>query len=106
MVEDDGDPLPVKDAVETGLLELVDGHRGGDVVAQDDVQFGVDELTGLDLIEAGVVGEDLLCQCHSHGGAPYLLLMAETSARMPATMMSVSVPAPQVAVPSPQTRPT
>ena len=36
----------------------------------------------------------------------YLLLMALTSACTPATMMSVSVPAPHVTVPSPHSRPT
>ena len=36
----------------------------------------------------------------------YLLLIALTRARIPATIMSVSVPAPHVTVLSPQTRPT
>src|SRR5699024_5265138 len=66
VVQDDGHPLFVEHAVKTGLLELVDGHRGGDVVAQDDVQFGVDELARLDLVEAGMVCKDLLRQSHSH----------------------------------------
>jgi len=112
VVQHDGDVLFVEHAVETGALKLVDGDGGGDVVAQHDVQLCVDELACLDLGKPGMCGKDLLRQGHSHGGTLllkkpfYLLLIALTSALTPATMISVSVPAPQVTVPSPQVRPT
>ena len=112
VIQHDSDMLFIKHAVKTGAFKLVDGHRGGDIVAQHDVQLCVDELACLDLRQAGVCGKDLLRQGHSHGGTLllkkpfYLLLIALTSALTPATMISVSVPAPQVTVPSPQVRPT
>ena len=113
VVEDDGDVLFVEHAVETRLFELVDGDGGSDVIAQHDVELGVDELACLDLGKTGMCGKNFLRQGHSHDGTLllskkcfYLLLIALTSALMPATMISVSVPAPHVTVLSPQTRPT
>ena len=47
VVEDDGDVLFVEHAVEARLFELVDGDGGGDVIAQHDVELGVDELPAL-----------------------------------------------------------
>ena len=66
MVQNDGDLVLIKDGVETGLGELIDGHGGGDVVAQDDVQLCADQLSGNHVIQAGVGRQDLLCHCHSH----------------------------------------
>ena len=67
VVQHDSDMLFIKHAVETGAFKLVDGHRGGDIVAQHDVQLCVDELACLDLRQSGVCGKDLLRQGHSHG---------------------------------------
>ena len=108
VVQHDSDMLFIKHAVKTGALKLVDGHRGGDIVAQHNVQLCVDQLACLDLWQSGVCGKDLLRQGHSHGSFLlfYRLLIALTRARIPATMMSVSVPAPHVTVLSPQTSPT
>ena len=49
-----------------GLFKLVDGHRGGDIVAQHDVELGVDELARLDLGKTCVCGQNFLRQGHSH----------------------------------------
>ena len=68
VVENDGDVLFVEHAVKACLLELVDGHRCGDVVAQHDVELGVDELARLDLGEARVCGQNFLRLGHSHDG--------------------------------------
>ena len=113
VVQHDGNVLLVEHTVKTGLFKLVDGNRGGDVVAQHDVQLCIDELACLDLGKTGMCGKNFLRQGHSHDGTLllskkcfYLLLIALTSALMPATMISVSVPAPHVTVLSPQTRPT
>ena len=67
VIQNDGDMLFIKHTVETGALKLVDGHRGGDIVAQHNVQLCVDELACLDLRQSGVCGKDLLRQGHSHG---------------------------------------
>ena len=66
VVQNDGDPVPVKDPGEAGLLKLSDSHRGGDVVAQHHIHLGLDELPHLHGIQPGVLGQDLLCHCHSH----------------------------------------
>ena len=114
VIQHDGDVFLVEHAVKPGLFKLVDGHRGGDVVAQHDVELGVDELACLDLRQTGVCSQNFLRHRHSHSDtllliydiSSYLLLIALTSAWIPATMISVSVPAPQVMLPSPQARPT
>ena len=67
VVEDDGDVLFVEHAVEARLFELVDGDGGSDVIAQHDVELGVDELACLDLGEACVCGQNFLRLGHSHG---------------------------------------
>ena len=54
MVQDNGDLVLVKDLGEARLLKLGDGHRGGDVVAQDDVQLCLDQLARPDLRQPGV----------------------------------------------------
>ena len=66
VVQNDGDLVPVKDPGEAGLFKLGDGHRCGDVVAQHHVHLGLDQLTHLHGIQPGVLGQDLLCHCHSH----------------------------------------
>ena len=48
VVQHNGDPVLVKDLGEASLLKLRDGHRGGDIVAQDQVQPGFDQLARLD----------------------------------------------------------
>ena len=67
VIQHDGDMLFIEHAVKTGALKLVDGHRGGDIVAQHNVQLCVDQLACLDLRQSGVCGKDLLRQGHSHG---------------------------------------
>ena len=67
VVEDDGDVLFVEHAVEARLFELVDSDGGSDVIAQHDVELGVDELACLDLGEACVCGQNFLRLGHSHG---------------------------------------
>ena len=50
VVQNDGDLVLVKDLGEPGLFKLGDGHRSGDVVAQDQIQLGLDELAYFYLI--------------------------------------------------------
>ena len=110
MIQHDVDAGLVEHRVEPGLLKLIDGHRGGDIVAQHHIQSGVDQLPCLDGFPAAVGGQDFLRHCHAHGvflpDKRYLLLMALTSALMPATMISVSVPQPQVISPLAHFKPT
>ena len=60
VVQHDGDVFLVEHAVKAGLFKFVDGHRGGDVVAQHNIQLGVDQLARLDLVQAGVGSQNLL----------------------------------------------
>ena len=81
VVEDDGDVLFVEHAVEARLFELVDGDGGSDVIAQHDVELGVDELARLDLGEACVCGQNFLRLGHSHDGTlllSYLVLYGQS----------------------------
>ena len=66
VVHHQGDLALVKDPGEPLLVKLPDGHGRGDVVAQDHVQLGPDQLAGLHFRQAGVGSEDFLRHCHSH----------------------------------------
>ena len=66
VIHDHDHPALVEDLRKAGLLKLVDRHGGGDVVAQDQVQPGPDQLARPDLRKAGVVRQDLLRHCHAH----------------------------------------
>ena len=66
VVQNDDHLVLVVDPFESGLSEFVHRHRGGDVVAQDDVQLGLDQLPGGNLPQPGVGRQDLLCHCHCH----------------------------------------
>ena len=68
VVQHNGNVLFVEHTVKTGLFKLVDGNRGGDVVAQHDVQLCIDELACLDLGKTGMCGKNFLRQGHSHDG--------------------------------------
>ena len=67
VIQHDGDVRLVKHAVKARLLKLVDGDRGGDIVAQHDIELGIDELACLDLRQARMCGQNFLRQSHSHG---------------------------------------
>ena len=49
VIQHDGDVRLVEHAVKACLLKLVDGDRSGDIVAQHDIEPGIDELACLDL---------------------------------------------------------
>ena len=66
MIHHQGDAALVEHLVEARRLKLVDGHRGGNVVAQHQVQSGLDELSGPHAFKARVLGQNFLCHCHSH----------------------------------------
>ena len=66
VVQDDGDLVLVKDLAEAGLLKLGDGHGGGNVIAQDHIYLGLDELANLHVVQPGVLGQDFLRHCHTH----------------------------------------
>ena len=58
---------------ESVCLKLIDGDREGDVVAQYQIQFRLDQLTGADFLQTCVRGKDLLCHGHSHRSQILLL---------------------------------
>ena len=66
VVQHDGDVLFIEHAVEPGLFKLVDGNGSGDIIAQHDIELGVDELACLDLGKTCVSGQNFLRQGHSH----------------------------------------
>ena len=66
VVQDDVDGARVTDGIEPRLVEFVDGDRGGDVVAQDHVEFRFDQLAGFDRLQSRRGCQDLLRHCHSH----------------------------------------
>ena len=66
VVKDDGDLVLVEHLRKAVLCKLVDGHRGGDVVAQNQIQLRPDELPRRDGFQPRVGGENLLCHCHTH----------------------------------------
>ena len=63
----------VKDGIESGFFKLIDGHGGGNIVAQHDVELGIDELARLDGTFAAVGGQNLLGHGHSHDGCSFPL---------------------------------
>ena len=73
VVQHNGDVLFVEHAVEACLFKLVDRHRGGDVVAQHDIELGVDELACLDLGKTCVGGQNFLRQGYSHDTLSFYL---------------------------------
>ena len=73
VIQHDGDVLFVEHAVEPGLFKLVDGNGSGDIIAQHDVELGVDELACLDLGKTCVSGQNFLRQGHSHDTLSFYL---------------------------------
>ena len=67
MVQHDGDLILIENALKAGLLELVDRHGSGDVVAQDDIQLCLDQLAGGHSLQPRMGGKYFLSHGHSHG---------------------------------------
>ena len=57
--------------IKTGLLKLVHSHRGGNIIAQYNVQVRLNQLSRSNLRKSRVSRQDFLCHCHCHS---YLLL--------------------------------
>jgi len=76
VVGDEKDPLAVEDAG-ADLAHGLDGDGRRDVVGEDAVEIALDELAGNDLVDPGVVGEDLLR--HGHGTRHVLDAPLETA---------------------------
>ena len=79
VIQHDGDVRLVEHAVKARLLELVDGDRGGDIVAQHDIEPGIDELACLDLRQTRMCGQNFLRQSHSHNTLSFCLLQLPQS---------------------------
>ena len=122
VVEHDVDAGLVKDGIKARLVELIDGHRGRNIVAEHDVEPSVDELAAVTaaspqwaakifwvMVMPMVVYLRFVFFGFPLGGRQgngYLLLIALTRALMPATIISVWVPQPQVSSPEAHFRPT
>ena len=66
VVQNNGDLIPVEYLGQAGLLKLRDGHRGGDIVSEDQVQLPLDELSRLHGVQPGAAGQNFLRHGHSH----------------------------------------
>ena len=67
VVQDNGNAVLVKNLVEARLAEFLDGNGGGDVVAQNQVQLGGNQLARNNGVKPRVGREDFLGHGHSHG---------------------------------------
>ena len=56
-------------------VKLVDGHGGGDVVAQHKVKLAHEQLARAAALNAGGTREDFLCHGHAHSGKTSLKKM-------------------------------
>ena len=70
VIQNQRDLFPVEHLGQPRLVELGDGHRGGDIVAQHQIQLALHQLAGDNMLQAGVPGQDLLGHGHSHGWVP------------------------------------
>ena len=52
--------------IKTGLLKLVHSHRGGNIIAQYNVQVRLNQLSRSNLRKSRVSRQDFLCHCHCH----------------------------------------
>ena len=72
VIQHQGDPVLVEYLGQPGLIEFRNRHRGGDVVAQHQIQLGLHQLAGDNVVQAGMLGQDLLGHGHSHLWVPPL----------------------------------
>ena len=77
MIHNQGDFVLMKYVLSVQLLHLPDSYRCGDIISQNQIQIGLDELSRFYLGKAGVGRKDLLCHCHSHD---FVLLLSVVSA--------------------------
>ena len=66
VIQHNGDPVPVKHSGQPRLFEFRDGHRGGDVVAQHQIQLSLHELARFHLGKPRGAGQNLLGHGHAH----------------------------------------
>ena len=106
VVEHYRDSILIENAGKAGLFKLVHRHRGGDVVAEHDIELRVYELTCAHAFQTCVCSQNLLSHRHSHNisflSLFYLLKAlwkALSKASALAWIISVLVPAPQLRVP-------
>ena len=100
----------VEDLAEAGAFKFVDRNGTGDIVGQNHVQFGIDQLAGNYFVKSCMGGQDLLRHCHTHSQSfllidcsvyftkcifLFILFSALTSAFTEARMISACVPTPQ-----------
>ena len=66
MVHYQRDPALVKDGLEARRLKFIDCHGGCNIVAEYQVQFGLNQLPGADFVQPRVFGQNFLRLRHSH----------------------------------------
>ena len=66
MVGDHSDLRIIKNGIHAHFAHFADGHRSGDIVRENHINFGGDKLTCVYFWKTCVGSDDLLCHCHSH----------------------------------------
>ncbi len=74
MVDDDHDPVRIKNLIQARVTEQVEHLGGEDVVQQGQVDLGHDELPGGHLVPSGRAGQNAFREVHPHGVASTLNL--------------------------------
>ena len=69
MVQDDDHLVLVIDPVKACFFELIHRHRGSDIIAQNNVQLGLNQLSGAHLQQTCMGRQNLLGHCHCHGSS-------------------------------------
>ena len=65
MIRNENDLLLVEYR-DTDAFEFRNGRRRGDIIRHDQVKAAIDQIPCFHRIDAGMLGQDLLCHCHTH----------------------------------------
>jgi len=66
VIQHQRDFISVKNRGSAAFFKLVDRHRRSDVVAEHKVELRLDQLSGFQMLQSGVRGQDFLRHRHSH----------------------------------------
>ena len=65
MIRNENDLLLVEYR-DADAIEFRNGRRRGDIIRHDQVKAAVDQIPCFHRIDTGMLGQDLLCHCHTH----------------------------------------
>ena len=73
VVQDQCDPVLIENPGQARLIELGNGHRCGNIVAQHQIQLTLHQLAGFHRFEAGMARQNLLGHGHSHRNPSFFI---------------------------------